>query len=233
MEPTALAAPQPCPHPTKLAFFLDSPAILRPTRASFKSGCTRNLGSTPQGSPLGDVKHIPFIAWRIRADILTRGRIRWSTPLPSPETAATTRPCSILARALIAGDQSTVATAAQLAETLGHHWRWFPPLTRRYLHAFAGKTHPRHAAVLLFLRHDSPLQRALERHAVKLAQWIIGPHQMQPVSAARTWPIRPIPTTASLADWLSLTLSALAWFADRKHLAAKAPSPVSPLHHYH
>jgi RNA-directed DNA polymerase len=143
-----------------------------------------------------------------------------------------------VARALLAGEQSPNAIAARLAVTLGRLWRWVPPLTLRYLTTFAAQTRPRLRAVVRFLEQDEPFQRACERNAAKLrlAHWTTEPQQMQPVPAARTWPLPRIETIAELADWLGLTVSELEWFADGKRLNSKvpqAPNATTKLHHYH
>jgi RNA-directed DNA polymerase len=56
---------------------------------------------------------------------------------------------------------------------------------------------------------------------------------MAPVAAARDWPIPPMETVASLAEWLDLTIPQLEWFADRKRLSSKSAHSISPLQHYH
>jgi len=142
-----------------------------------------------------------------------------------------------VARALLAGEQSSNAIGARLAVTLGQTWRWVSPLAARYHKIFAGQTRPRLRAVIRFLEDDELFQRACKRHAAKLrlAQWATEPQQMQPVSAARAWPLPAIETVAALAGWLGLTVGEVEWFADRKRLnrnAATGPNATSKLHHY-
>jgi hypothetical protein len=103
---------------------------------------------------------------------------------------------------------------------------------------FAAQTRPRVRDVVGFLEEDEAFQRACKHHAAKLrlAHWTTGPQQMQPVPAARAWPLPQIETTAVLAAWLGVTVSELDWFADRKGLNSKvspAPGTTTKLHHYH
>ncbi len=54
---------------------------------------------------------------------------------------------------------------------------------------------------------------------------------MQPVAAARNWPVPQIESVGALADWLQITPTELQWFADIKGLGGKKSS--SKLRHYH
>jgi RNA-directed DNA polymerase len=165
------------------------------------------------------------------------GRTRWSALL-SPNLPSTLF-LRIVARALVAGEQAPDAIAARLTETLGHPWRWIPELARRYRAIFAPHTRPRLRDVVAFLHNDAAFLRACQRHAhaLRIAQWTTDPARMAPVRAARNWPIPAIETIDALCQWLSLTPGELAWFADRKHLAAKSTPPSEgnpvPLQHYH
>ncbi len=125
-----------------------------------------------------------------------------------------------------------------MSHTLGQPWRWVPPLALRYLETVAARNRPRLGDVIRFLEQDEPFQRACKRHAAKLrlAHWTTEPQQMQPVPAARAWPVPQIETTAALAEWFGITVSELDWFADRKRLNSKvatAPGITTELHHYH
>jgi RNA-directed DNA polymerase len=162
-----------------------------------------------------------------------QGRTRWSAPLSSnPSSPAF---LSILARALLAGEQDPSAIAARLTETLGRPYRFLKPLARRYLKEFAAHTRPRLRTVIRFLAADQALHRALKRHGVslRLAQWITEPQRMAPVPAARDWSLPTIVTVAELATWLNLSVPELEWFADRKRLKSKNENSISPIQHYH
>jgi len=54
---------------------------------------------------------------------------------------------------------------------------------------------------------------------------------MQPVAAARNWPVPPIESVGALTDWLQLSSGELQWFADLKGLSYK--KNASKLRHYH
>ena len=138
-----------------------------------------------------------------------------------------------LARALIAGEQTPDATHARLVETLGRAWRFLPPLTRRYHAHFSLGPRPRLREAIAFLRNDRRFLRACESHhkSLRLAQWTTESAQMSPLPIARDWPVRPVATTAALANLLALTPEELAWFADSRHLNCRAAAPK--LHHYH
>jgi hypothetical protein len=52
----------------------------------------------------------------------------------------------------------------------------------------------------------------------------------RPKMVPTAWPVPPLPTTAALAAWLSLTPGELDWFADCQGRAVRAPA--GPLRHY-
>jgi RNA-directed DNA polymerase len=54
---------------------------------------------------------------------------------------------------------------------------------------------------------------------------------MQPVAAARNWPVPAIESVGALAEWLQITATELEWFAELKGLAYK--TNISKLRHYH
>lgn len=138
-----------------------------------------------------------------------------------------------LARALIAGEQTPAAAEARLAEALGRPWRFIPALTRRFHARFSVSPRPRLRDAIAFLRNDTRFLRACELHpnALRLAHWTTEPAQMSPLPAARHWAVRPVETTAALADLLGLIPEELAWFADPHCINHQAAH--SKLHHYH
>lgn len=139
---------------------------------------------------------------------------------------------SVLARSLLAGSLELEEVRARAARTLGRPWAWLPPLADRYVTAFAGRTRPRRRDVVRFLLDDADLHQALARHRaqISIAEWIAEPQRMQPVASAQSWRLPRIQSAGDLADWLSLTPAALAWFADLKGLAHRSRNPR--LQHY-
>jgi hypothetical protein len=87
--------------------------------------------------------------------------------------------------------------------------------------------------VIRFLRDDPVFRRAWRKHRyeILIAHWLIEPHEMQPVAAARAWELPAIVTVRDLADWLHLRPGELEWFADLKGLGYKKSS--EQLRHYH
>ena len=140
---------------------------------------------------------------------------------------------SILARTLLAGEQTVEEARARAGRTLGRPWRWLGPLAARYVAAFASGTRPRHRDVVRFLRNDSGFQSAWARygHQLSIAEWLAEPPRMQPVRAAQGWELPVIETVGDLADWLALGADELEWFADLKGLGNKLRNPK--LQHYH
>ncbi len=112
----------------------------------------------------------------------------------------------MLANAILSGEQETDAVVARLGHVLGRNWRWIRPLTGRYLETFAGRIRPRRREVVGFLRRDPGLVEAGHKYGrqIKILHWITGAQSMQPVAAAKTWPIPQIETVGALAEWLEL-----------------------------
>jgi hypothetical protein len=137
-----------------------------------------------------------------------------------------------LASSLLAGETTTEKIIDRLSLTLGRPWRWLHPLAQRYVKAFSAKTRPRKREIIQFLRHDAGVRRAWSRHVneISIEQWLSGPAQMQPVTAAAEWGLPAIESTEKLAAWLGVTLSELLWFADLKGLGYHQKS--EKLHHY-
>ena len=138
-------------------------------------------------------------------------------------------PDRALATAFLAGEPTIEQVLERAIRTLGRTYRWLPPLARRFVAAFPpGRVRPRHREVLQFLRRNPAFRRA--RRKLAIDQWLIGPSQMQPATAAAGWPIPPIETRGALADWLQLTPPDLEWFADLHGLNRKTRPQ---LRHYH
>ena len=123
-----------------------------------------------------------------------------------------------LAASFVAGETTTEQIIARLSSTLGRHWGWLGPLAKRYVKFVSARTRPRHSEVVQFLRHDAGFRRAWSRHKneISIDQWLSGPAQMQPVTAAAGWDLPAIESIEELAAWFGLTVSELLWFADLK-----------------
>ncbi len=126
----------------------------------------------------------------------------------------------MLAAVFVAGDPSVEQVNLRIIRTLRNPYRWIAPLAQRYVEAMAGKTRPRCRDVIRFLQHDEGFQRAWAKYGdeFSVAQWLTGPPQMQPVSAAITWNVPAFDSPFSLAEWLGLTVGEVFWFADFKGL---------------
>jgi len=137
----------------------------------------------------------------------------------------------ILASAFLAGPPTVEGIVSRASLVLGKSWRWLRPLAKRYLKVVADHPRPRHRDVVQFLNHDSQLRRILSRHhrGISIAHFITGTQPMQPVAAARNWPIPQIESVGALAEWLQITPTQLQWFADLKGLGYKE---ISKLRHY-
>jgi RNA-directed DNA polymerase len=130
-----------------------------------------------------------------------------------------------IARAFLAGEPTVEQLIDRATRVMGKPSRWIVRAARRFVATFPpDKTRPRHRDVLELLRSF----RALRKLSVR--EWLTESQQMQPVSAAASWPIPPIETVAALANWLAINLADLEWFADLHNLNRKG-SPQ--LRHYH
>jgi RNA-directed DNA polymerase len=132
-----------------------------------------------------------------------------------------------LARAFLAGEQTVEEITARAAEALGKRWRWFRPLARRYLKAFAGVWRPRQDEVVEFLLRDKGFIRAWLKYSGDVAlrkRWARS-SGMQPVAAAAAFPIPAIESVPDLADWLGLYPGELEWFADLRGLEYHRKTP--------
>jgi retron-type reverse transcriptase len=121
-----------------------------------------------------------------------------------------------LAKAFLAGEPAVDQVISRASLTLAATPRWLPPLARRFVKAFPpGKIRPRHRDVVQFLL-ETPRFR---RRKPAIENWLTEPPRMQPVAAARAWPIPPLETSGALAEWLQLTIAELEWLADLKGLS--------------
>jgi hypothetical protein len=139
----------------------------------------------------------------------------------------------ILASAFLAGPPTVDGIFARSSIVLEKEWRWLRPLARRFVRNFSGRPRPRHREVVQFIRRDSQFQRIWLKHqrGLSIAHFITGLQPMQPVAAARNWPVPQIESVGALAEWFRIALSELQWFADLKGLSCRDGSPK--LRHYH
>ena len=101
----------------------------------------------------------------------------------------------------------------RVTETLGQPWPFIPRIARRFVTTFPpGRPRPRHSDVVQFLLRDRGFRR--NRHKISVERWITGAQPMQPVRAARGWPIPAIETVGDLAEWLQISAGELEWLAD-------------------
>lgn len=147
--------------------------------------------------------------------------------MPAPTLVRT------LARCFLAGDPNVDEIVARSSMALGKQWRWLRPLAKRYVKLFAGRLRPRHRDVVRFIAYDPRFRRIWAENSpgVSLARWITEPQKMQPVPAARDWPVPAIASAGALAQWLQVELGELQWFADLKGRVYKNRLPK--LRHYH
>jgi RNA-directed DNA polymerase len=140
---------------------------------------------------------------------------------------------SVLARSLLAGEQTVDGVHARAVRTLGRSWAWLRPLARRYVEAFAAGTPPRHRDVVQFLLNDRGFYRARSKYRdeIFIAEWLPEPQRMQPTAKAQHWGLPVIESVGDLAGWLALSTAELEWFAELKGLGNKLRRPK--LQHYH
>ncbi|MFC5862011.1 reverse transcriptase family protein [Acidicapsa dinghuensis] len=138
---------------------------------------------------------------------------------------------SIVARAMLAGPQEIGSIIERVRQTAGH--RGLPGISRRYLEAFAKRSHPRRREVIQFLLNDPGFQRlrvsSRKANVSAIESW--PQPVMRPSEAAEAWSIPPILTTGDLSARLRLTPTELDWLADSKQLTVR-PS-AARLHHYY
>jgi hypothetical protein len=139
----------------------------------------------------------------------------------------------ILARSFLSGPPTAEEIVARSGLALGKPYRWLRPLAKRYLKIFTGHPRPRHRDVVQFIRRDPQFQRVWSKHqrGLSITHFITGPQPMQPVPAARNWPVPQIESVGALAEWLQITPTELQWFAELKGLGYKKSNPM--LRHYH
>ena len=116
----------------------------------------------------------------------------------------------LLAQAFLNGELRKQEMVKRGAELLGRKWKWLGPLAARFLKEFRGEK-PRLGAAARFLRHDEALCTA--RVELRIAKWTPSNG-----ATAMRWKLPEIANPAELAQWLGLTDSEAAWFADRKNI---------------
>lgn len=136
-----------------------------------------------------------------------------------------------IAESFCAGYPSVDDMVRRASETLGRRWRFLRPLAQRYV-STPRVAHPRRAEVTNFLLGDRRLSRARRKYAgeLRVTRWLADPQTMRPAEAAVNWPVPPIASIGTLAQWLALDVGDLEWFADLQGLARKGDPRLA---HYH
>ncbi len=142
-----------------------------------------------------------------------------SSAHPVTRSALTTA----LARALLAGENTSDSIVDRCAQLCGRRWSWLAPLAMRFIEAFAQTPRPRVREVVRFLAADERYQDALVRHpsALHIETLLYPVPRMHPVPAAANWNLPALESIGDLALWLRLDPAELLWFADLKGLASK------------
>jgi hypothetical protein len=143
---------------------------------------------------------------------------------------------SVLANALMAGEQDVASIASRVQQALDPRVmgkRGLAGIARRYAETFTSKARPTRWQVEQFLFYDPGFLRlqSAARKQPPILNWLSGPDRMLPMPAAKTWDLPPIVSVGELATWLRLDPDDLNWFADAKKLNRRATEPA--LHHYY
>lgn len=141
-----------------------------------------------------------------------------------------------LARALatrLVRETMSLDAAVRAGESVfSRRLRWWHALAGRLVQAWGEGRRLRRRPLEDFIHADAGFRRAWKKHASSIVTDIGGAAAMCPtVGAPSTWPVPPFTTISDLARWLNLSVSELAWFADRR--GREAHLPDGPLRHYH
>src|SRR5256885_5595953 len=92
----------------------------------------------------------------------------------------------VVARSLLAGEQTVDEGVIRVTRTLGRSWRWLKPLAQRYLKAHEGQIRPRLRDVVRFLLRDKGFRAARLKYTgeLSIAHLVSEPQRMMPVAAA-------------------------------------------------
>jgi hypothetical protein len=116
----------------------------------------------------------------------------------------------------------------------GHAARWLPALVRRLLATFdEAAARADWESLAAFIESDAGFNRAWQRFVSNLTgatQRVFWVRPNQSRKGAAIWNVPALPTTAALANWLSLKPAELDWFADIH--GGEANVPAGPLRHY-
>lgn len=137
-----------------------------------------------------------------------------------------------IATALLRGDWQVEAMVGRTANLLGKRYRWISPLVKRLDNHFSPSRRPRRSELVVFLKSDRGLRRALEKYEPEILDWLLPPDVMQPITPAESWQIPSITSAGQLSEFLGVGASDIIWLADSKSLHAKTPNRYFGHYHY-
>jgi len=114
------------------------------------------------------------------------------------------------------------ALEAAIIAVLGKRHAFVPALVRRVIQSFGEGRRPRRYRLQQFLRADDALFSALKKMPGRLQPEIGAPVTMQPMAAAKDWPVPVIEGVGELMRKLRLNEGELLWLADPKSWEIKA-----------
>jgi len=85
-----------------------------------------------------------------------------------------------LANSFLLGSPHPGEILSRCERTLGRKWHWLAPVVQRYADKYANSTAPRHRDVVVFLKKDLALIRALGKLSgkLKIERWLNEPEEL-------------------------------------------------------
>jgi RNA-directed DNA polymerase len=123
-----------------------------------------------------------------------------------------------LATAMLAGPFDELALKSRCKGLFERSPRWLSPLINRVLDAFGTGQRPYAGKLIEFLRGDQRLAANWSKRPVPVRSCTVESHFAPATSRFERWRLPEIHSVGHLAEWLSLSLGHLEWFADRKQL---------------
>src|SRR5262249_10239743 len=133
-----------------------------------------------------------------------------------------------LAAGFLAGPWSLDSLVRRGARACGRRERWLRPLVRRVLAAFASPHRLPQDALARFICQDQGVSTAWpgscrERQSLLREVFWATPRMPPAPGPPASWPVPALPTFGALAEWLGLSPTELAWFADCHGREGKVP----------